>query len=601
MKNYIRLIKYIGPYLSIVAIALACSILFALANGAMAYIVGPALKFLFTGGQGEVDIIPFDLFTVSQEDMLIVLPFAIMVIGLVKGISGFFNTYLMGQVGNNVIKDIRNELCRHVMRLPINYFDNSTTGDTLTRVLNDTGSLQRTAVNSVTTAIKEILSAVVLLGVIFSMDVKLALMSFIVFPAIAGPLTSLGRKVKRSAKKGQVSVAAMLGILNEIVSGVRIVKAFGMEDYESGRFKKESQSYMGYQLKIIKAKAFLTPLMETAGSIGFAILIWYAAKRISAGTLAPEDFFTFFAAVAMLYKPIRTLNGLNLDIQQGLVSAKRVFDLRDTLSEDEGEEKDQKELQEFKSEISFSDVRFGYGPGKEEEVLKGIDLKVKCGEKIAIVGESGAGKTTFVNLIPKFYKLTGGSIVMDGTDINDVTLKSLRANISLISQQIVLFNDTIRNNIAYGIEEIDEEKLYGAAKAANAHEFILKLPKGYDTMIGESGLKLSGGQRQRISIARAILKNSPVLIMDEATASLDTESEMAVQKGLDNLLAHCTSFVIAHRLSTIRNADRILVLSQGRIVEIGSHDELLRKNGEYARLYNIQFRGETKDSDSIAT
>lgn len=600
MKNYIRLIKYVKPYVGTLFIAFIASIVFALTNGATAYLVGPALKFLFTGGEGEIDIIPFDLYTVNQEDMLIVLPFAIMLVGIVKGVSAFFNYFLMGKVGNNVIRDLRNKVCTHVMRLPINFFDTSTSGDTLSRILNDTGNLQKTAVNSITIAIKEILSAVVLLVIIFSMDFKMALMSFIVFPLILFPLSTLSKKVKKSAKKGQISIGAMLSIANEIISGVRIVKAFGMEGYESGRFNKESKLYAGYQLKIIRAKAFLNPIMETAGSIGFALLIWYATKRISEGTLAPEDFFTFFAAVGMLYKPIRALNGLHIDIQQGLVSAKRVFHILDISGEDDVDDVNLKDIEGVKGAIKFEDVRFSYGT---DEVLKGINLEVNHGEKLAIVGESGAGKTTFVNLIPKFYNLTGGQILIDGTSINELSLNSLRNNISLISQQIVLFNDTIKNNIAYGHKDVDGEQLINAAKAANAYEFIMKLPDGFNTTIGESGLRLSGGQRQRISIARAIFKNSPILIMDEATASLDTESEQAVQRGLDNLLKDRTSFVIAHRLSTVINSDRIIVLSEGKIVELGSHDELLKKDGEYARLYNIQFKGgSSADSqDNIAT
>jgi len=324
--------------------------------------------------------------------------------------------------------------------------------------------------------------------------------------------------------------------------------------------------------------------METLGAVAFAVTIWYAAYRIHQGTLAPEAFISFFASVLMFYQPIKALNGVNLNIQQGIAAAQRVYEILDM----PGEGSAGRPLEGVNDSIEFRGVTFRYG---EEWVLKGIDLKVKKGEAIAIVGSSGAGKSTFVNLIPRYYEATDGSVIIDGTDIKEISLKSLRSSIAIVSQQVTLFNDTVRANIAYGSPSTEEAKCVEAAKAASAHEFIMRLPRGYDTVIGEGGVKLSGGERQRLSIARALLKDAPILILDEATSSLDSESEFEVQKALSNLMKNRTTFVIAHRLSTIRNADRIIVLADGVIKETGRHDELLSTGGEYSRLYSMQFKG----------
>jgi len=338
--------------------------------------------------------------------------------------------------------------------------------------------------------------------------------------------------------------------------------------------------------------------METLGAVGFALTILYATYRISSGTLKPEDFISFFAATLMLYQPLKALNGVHLNIQQGIASAQRIFDVIDTPTEfDLSQSRNttaQKTLTAINDSVELRNLSFSYG---DRRIINNINLRVKKGEKIALVGSSGAGKTTLVNLIPRFYDPDSGAVLIDGTDIKDITIKSLRDQISVVSQEVILFNDTIRNNIAYGREEKSLEAVTGAAIAANAHSFIQSLPKGYDTVIGERGITLSGGERQRISIARAILKNAPLLIMDEATSSLDAESEFEVQKGLDNLMAGRTTFVIAHRLSTVKNADKIVVLSGGRIKETGRHEELLVRGGEYARLYRLQFRTTGQDED----
>ncbi len=591
MNIYLRLLKYLRPYWSRLAAAVVCMVFFALTNGALAYLLGPAIKMLFTGDSKEgVSVIPFDLVTIPPDKMSFAVPLAIIVIAVVKGLSSYGNTYYMGYVGQKVISDLRRDLYGHILRLPLGYFTSNPTGTLTSRLTSDVNMLQKTTAAALTNALKQLFSLLVLVGIIVGMDWKLAVIAFIVFPVAVYPALRLGRKMKSVSKKGQATMGAMTSLLHEAISGVRIVKAFSMEDYESGRFNDENRRFTRQMIKTVKVRGISTPLMETLGAVGFALTIWYASYRISHGTLKPESFISFFAAVVMLYQPIKALNGVHLNIQQGLASAMRIFEVMDTPVEPVGCEGAgaKKTLRGLNDSIEFRDVHFSYG---KEEVIKGITLKVRKGEKIAIVGSSGAGKTTFVNLIPRFYDVTRGQILIDGIDIRELSLESLRSQIAIVSQDVILFNDTVRNNIAYGEPGKSLEETKAAALAANAHSFITRLPQGYDTLIGEGGVRLSGGERQRLSIARAILKNAPILIMDEATSSLDTESEYEVQKGLDNLMKGRTSFVIAHRLSTVKNADRIVVLSDGAVVECGTHEELIGRGGEYLRLYNMQFQG----------
>ncbi len=585
MKSYIRTLRLLLPYKGSFAVALLCMFGYALSNGAMAYLIGPVMKFLFSSGSGGVTLVPFKLFSVPRESMLVAIPLAIIVVGVVKGLSSFGQTYFMGFVGQGVVRDIRNNLYDHILDMPVEYFSSTPTGEIVSRLTNDVNLLQMTTSDALTTLLKQSLSIIVLAAIIISMDWKLALVATVVLPLCFYPLRRFGKKMKRVSTKGQESMGTMMSILSEAISGIRIVKAFCMEGYEAVRFAEENERLTRYRLKAIKVRSISSPLMEAVGAIGFALTIWYASHRISTGELKPEDFISFLAATIMLYQPVKALNGVNLNIQNGLAAAARIFKVIDMKAE-----KDlatgRGELSGVKREVAFDSVSFGYG---DKLVLDNIDLKVGLGEVLAIVGSSGAGKTTFVNLLPRFYDVTGGAIRIDGVDIKELSLSSLRANIAIVSQQIVLFNDTVANNIAYGDAKRSTEEVVAAARAANAHDFISRLPKGYDTVIGESGVRLSGGERQRLSIARAILKNAPLLILDEATSSLDTESELEVQKGLENLMAGRTTFVIAHRLSTVRRATRIIVLGGGVILESGRHDELIKKDGEYARLYSMQF------------
>ncbi len=592
MKAYLRLLKYLRPYWKRVVVAVVCMFVFASTSGALAFLVGPAIKVLFqTDSTESLQILPFDLFTVQPERLNIVIPFAIILIAIVKGLSSYGNIYHMGYVGLRVISDLRRELFKHLLRLPVNYFVSNQTGDIISKVTMDVNTLLKAAASTLTNALKQVLTLLVLVAVVISLDWKLSIAALLTFPLAVYPAMRFGRLIKKAAKKGQITMGTMNSSLFESVSGIRIVKAFGMEGYELKKFNNENERFAKYRIKTVKVRGISTPLMETIGAVGFAATIWYASYRISEGTLKPEEFMSFFAALIMIYQPIKALNGVHLAIQQGLASVGRIFEVMDTRTEP-FEATGTRELGVFNDSVEFKGVDFSYG---EKQILNDIDLTVKKGERIAIVGSSGAGKSTFVNLIPRFYDVTKGSITVDGTDVRELTLASLRSNIAIVSQEVILFNDTIRNNIAYGELNRSVGEIEEAAKAANVHDFVMRMSEGYDTVVGQSGLKLSGGERQRLSIARAMLKNAPILVMDEATSSLDTESELAVQQGLDRLLDGRTAFVIAHRLSTVKNSDRIIVLSGGSIVESGTHNELLAAGGEYSRLYNLQFKGLVED------
>ncbi len=587
MQIYLRLLKLLPPYKLQLSMAFICMAGFALSNGAFAYLIGPVMKFLFANDTGsQVNFIPFDLIVIPRERMLLAIPLAIIVVAVVKGLSSYGQSFFMGYVGQGVIRDIRKSLYDRMLTLPVGFFSSTSTGTLVSRLTNDVNLLQTTTAEAMATTLKQSLTIVVLAIVVISLDWKLALAAGIALPLSVYPMRKLGKRMKKVSTQGQVSMGMLTALLHEAIAGIRIVKAFCMEGYESARFQKENERYTQNQVKAIRVRSISSPLMETVGAVGFAVTIWFAAYRISQGTLKPETFISFFASVIMFYQPIKALNGVNLSIQQGLAAATRIFEIMDMKGE--AGDRGGRELSGVNDAIEFRSVAFNYGG---EEVLKSIDLKVRKGEVIAIVGSSGAGKTTFVNLIPRFYDVSRGSILVDGTDIRELTLKSLRSQTAIVSQQVILFNDTVKRNIAYGDREMDEEGVVRAAKAANAHDFITRLPQGYETVIGEGGVRLSGGERQRLSIARAIFKNAPVLILDEATSALDTESEIEVQRAIANLMEGRTTFVIAHRLSTVRNADRIIVLSNGRIMEMGRHEELLGKGGEYSRLYTMQFNG----------
>jgi subfamily B ATP-binding cassette protein MsbA len=583
-KNTIsRILQYVKPYKSWLIISMVCMVVVASMAGAQAYMIKPLLD---------------EIFFKKDSTMLMIVPLAILGIFLVKGLFSYGYNYLLVKVGQSVIRDLRNELYSHIQSLPLSFFQKKPTGELISRIISDVSLIQG-AVSSVLVGIlKDTFQVIFLIGVIFYQDWRMALIAMISLPLVVYPIVNFGRRHRRLSRGSQQTTANVSNILYETITGNRIVKAFCMEKYEVGRFAKTLDKLFAIMMRDTRIAAISRPLMEFLGGVGISLVVWYGGSQVLAGKSTPGTFFSFLTALIMIYEPIKGISAINNTLQQGIAAAERVFDVLD-VNIDVAEKKDAIELPPVKESIEFTDVRFKYDD--DTEVLKGVNLKVPAGEVLAIVGSSGGGKTTLVNLIPRFYDVTSGTLSIDGIDIRDATLKSLRKQIGIVTQQTILFNDTVRYNIAYGSPDASEEQIRDAARAAHALGFIEQLPNGLDTIIGESGARLSGGERQRLSIARAILKNAPILILDEATSSLDTESEHEVQQAIENLVQSRTTFVIAHRLSTIRNADRIIVIQDGQIVEKGTHDTLLPLDGVYKMLHDMQFQDdamELKDGQS---
>ena len=594
MVLYRRLLKLVKPYWVKLVLAMICMVFVSLLTASQAFLVKPAFDGVFLKREG---IPPFvkniiiklhlgDLFLKKDMEMLLLLPIAIILLFLFKGIFDYGQAYLMNYVGLRIVADLREKLYNHLQNLSLSFFTKTPTGILISRITNDVNLIQGSVSNAITGLLKDAFTIFALTGVVFYRNWKLAIIAFIIFPLAIFPIIEFGKRLRKFSRKSQQRMGTITTFLHETITGNRIVKAFNMEDYEKRRFAEENNRFFRILLKRVRIRAISHPLMELLGGIGVAIILWVGGYSVIRGELTPGTFFSFMTALLMLYAPIRDLNKLNLEVQEGMAAAARVYELLD-ITPDIKEEAGAISLPPISKGIEFKNVSFKYN---EETVLKEISLPVKAGEVIALVGMSGAGKTSLVNLLPRFYDVEKGQILFDDYDIRKVTVKSLRDQIGLVTQQTILFNDTVRNNIAYGRLKCSDPEIIEAAKAANAHDFIQRLPQGYDTIIGEQGVKLSGGERQRISIARALLKNAPILILDEATSSLDSDSEAEVQKALDELMKGRTVFVIAHRLSTIRNAHRIVVLSEGRVVEKGTHEELLSLNGEYRRLYDLQFK-----------
>jgi subfamily B ATP-binding cassette protein MsbA len=578
---YFRVLKYVTPYWPRLLIAMICMGVVSAITAAFALLTKNVLD---------------DIFINKDSVMLMVLPLVVMGLGIVKGFFTFGEGYLMNFVGQRVVADIREKLYSHLQTLSLSFFDKTPTGVLMARITNDVNSMQGAVSNAVTGMIKDFFTFLGLLGVIFYRDWLLAIFAIMVFPLAAYPFIRFGRKLRKISKRTLESMAYISTFLQETIFGHRIVKAFNMEAYEDKRFRDANERYFRYLMKRVKIRALSNPVMEWLAYLGIGSFIWVGGYRVISGVMTVGDFFSFMTAMALLYDPMRGLSKVNLLIQEGVVAARRVFEILD-LKPEVADAPDARSLPSFSQEIEYRDVSFRYD---DEMVLNRISFTVKPGEKVALVGSSGAGKTTLVNLLPRFYDVTKGKILIDEMDVRYVTLQTLRDQIGVVSQQTILFNDTVRNNIAYGRPDIPEEEVIKAAKMADAHDFIVKLPHGYDTVTGEQGVRLSGGQRQRISIARALLKNAPILILDEATSSLDTESEREVQAALGRLMEKRTVLVIAHRLSTVRNVDRILVLSEGRIVEEGGHKELMTIGGEYKKLYELQFQDADRPLKEVA-
>lgn len=525
-----------------------------------------------------------DIFARKDQTALLILPFVIVGVFVFRGLTNFGQGYLTDYVGLRVINDIRNALNCHIQSLSLSFFQRHPTGTLISRVNNDVALVRSALTDSVASLLRDTTSMLALVVVAFLKDWVLAAIAFIVFPASILPVTRLSKKIKRFTRRGQVTTGNLTNLLQESIQGNRIVKAFGMEKYESDRFVQENHRLFKQSIRASRMKAVVTPAMELLASLAIGGVVWYGGSSVIGGGRTQGEFWAFMTAMFLMYQPFKQLTKTYTLIQQGIVGAERVFEILD----EEPEIRDWPNARPapgFSRMIEFHDVSFGYG---RKMVLNNINLKIRAGEMVALVGMSGVGKSTLADLIPRFYDVTSGKITIDGMDIREVILQSLRSQIGIVSQHTFLFNDTARNNIAYGDPSKDMEHIVAAAKAAHAHDFIMAMPQGYDTVIDEMGMRLSGGQRQRLAIARALLKDAPILILDEATSSLDTDSERLVQEALEHLMIRRTTLVIAHRLSTIRKATRIVVLVDGAIVEEGTHEELLTRQSEYNRLYTLQ-------------
>ncbi len=571
LQVYKRLIGYLGDYWPKLAVAAVLMIILSATQGMLAFLVKPAMD---------------DIFIAKDVSKLHLIPLGIVGIFLLRGVCDYGRYYLMAEVGQRIIMDIRDQLYAHIQRLSMPFFIRTPTGIIISRITNDVNLVQASVTNAITGLIREAFTLVGLVFVVFYRDWQLALIAMLVFPVVAVPINRFGKRLKHYSTKGMKVMGDVMTILDEGISGIRIVKAYNMEDYEQRRFNIENRRYFRNWMRRLSIRAVSTPLMELIGGLAIAFILWYGGMKVIDGTSTPGNFFSFMAALFMLYAPIRKLNELNIVVQEGIAAARRVFSLLDTEPEI-AESIDALTLANARGHVVYEDVWFSYTG--EIDALQGISFEIKPGEHVALVGESGSGKTTIANLLPRFFDVTKGRIRVDGCDIRELTLCSLRENIAVVTQDMVLFNDTIHANIAYGSQSASEEDIQAAARAAHAHDFIMQLPEGYETKVGEGGSRLSGGQKQRLCIARAVLKKAPILILDEATSSLDTESEKEVQAAMDSLMSGRTTLSIAHRLSTIVGADRIIVLNQGRIVETGTHTQLLARDGYYTRLYSLQF------------
>ena len=568
----LRLYEILKPYRTKLIVAMIAMICVAGFTGTQAYLVKDLLD---------------KIFMEKNTTYLKVLPLAVVAIFFLKGVFYYMYSMLLEMVGQSVIRDFRLALFNHIHKQSLSFFNSMPTGTLISRIISDVTLLQRAVSNALVSSVRDFFQVIILLGVVFFMNWRLAMITFIVLPVAAYPIIQFGRLFRKLSTSTQEEVANVTNTLHETITGNRIVKAFTKEEYEGQRFGKQVFGLFSLTMKDAKYRCLQHPMMEFIGGFAIALIIWFGGLEVIKGTATPGTFFAFLTALIAAYEPIKGVTRINSTIQQGLAAAARVFAILDIEPEIQ-DKKGSKPLLPFSTSIEFKDLSYQYDD--ETTVLRNINLKVPAGEALAIVGPSGGGKTTLTNLIPRFLDIKEGAIEIDGTDIRDVTVASLRNQIAMVTQQTILFNDTVRNNIAYSDQDTPLEDVYKAAGAAHALDFIEDLPEGFDTIIGEGGARLSGGQRQRISIARAILKDAPILILDEATSALDTESEREVQKALENLMRNRTTFVIAHRLSTIKNADRIIVIKAGKIVEEGNHESLISMGGEYETLYNMQYK-----------
>jgi subfamily B ATP-binding cassette protein MsbA len=597
LRTYLRLLRFATPYRWRILAAMGCMLVFGAGTAAYAYLLGPALKFLIGGGAGGLEIrLPAfidvaraqdGLVHLDREQALAALPIAILAVTVLKGIAYFGQHYIMSMAGQRIVADIRRTLFSHILRLSPAFYTRRHSGDLLQRFSADVNVIEAAVTTAVVAYLRDGITVVLMLVTTFVMNWKMSLIAFGAIPITLFPIVRLARRLKKVTGHARKTGGELLEMVQEAVSGIRVVQAYGMEDWEAKRYSDANGRLIKILRRGIVASGFSSPLMEVMAAAGLAAAIWWVGGLIVKGALPPDQFLSFIAAVLLLYTPVKQLGRQGQTILQGAVAGERIFELLDTPSQvlDAGAGT----LAPFREAVRYEAVSFRYAPDKPL-VLDGLDVEIRKGEVVALVGSSGGGKTTVANLLPRFWDPTGGRITIDGVDVRDVTLRSLRAQIAVVTQETLLFNDTVRANIAYGRPDIPLADVERAARLAQAHDFVLALPQGYETRVGERGALLSGGQRQRIAIARAFLKDAPLLILDEATSALDAEAEREVQRALDTLMRgdsghRRTTLVIAHRLSTVRDADRILVVSRGTVVEMGRHEELLARGGEYARLY----------------
>lgn len=570
----------IRGYVGWLALAVVFMALMAGATALSAYLMKPVVN---------------EIFIAREREMLWLIGGAVLATFVVKGVSNYAQSAMMAHVGLKIVADMQDRLYRHMTDMDLGFFHDHATGSLISRYTIDIGSMRVAVTHGITVFGKDLLSLVGLVAVMFIQDWELALISFFVFPIAIIPIAKLGRRMRKVTVNTQIESGLFISTLEQSFQGIRVVKAYGMEEYERKRIAMLVNNLYRLAFKQLRTRALSSPIMETLGGVAVTTVIIYGGYRVIENATDPGGFFSFITALLLAYEPMKRLANLNATIQEGMAGAQRTFEALDHPNRIT-EKPDAKPLDVTEGEVKFEDVSFTYPKsegvhGELDAALSHLSITVPAGQTVALVGASGAGKSTVMNLVPRFYDVGDGRVLIDGQDVRDVSFASLRGAMALVSQDVTLFDDTVRNNIAYGRPDATFDDIQAAAHNAAAHDFITQLPDGYDTMVGEHGVRLSGGQRQRLAIARAILKNAPILLLDEATSALDTESERHVQAALNGLMQNRTTLVIAHRLSTVVDADLICVLDKGRVAEQGKHAELLAMGGLYANLYQLQFAG----------